>query len=161
MRVYVESVLPCEPDAAWEKVQTSALLLQIARPLVVLRPARGEELPERWRHGQTVRCRSYLFGVIPFGTRTLTFEHIDADGRTIQTRESDPLVRRWDHHIRAGATGDGRTHYADDVEIDAGVLTPLVWLFAQVFYRHRHRRWRAVARRLSGAAVTAAAGGQV
>jgi hypothetical protein len=38
----------------------------------------------------------------------------------------------------------------DTVEVRAGVLTPFIWLFAQLFYRHRQRRWRAlVARRFA------------
>jgi hypothetical protein len=39
---------------------------------------------------------------------------------------------------------------SDEIEIEAGWLTFFVWLFAQWFYRHRQRKWRNVARRLSG-----------
>jgi hypothetical protein len=152
MRVYVESVLPCPPDAAWEEVQNSALLLEVTRPLVVIGPAAGESLPERWRQGETVRCRSYLFGLIPLGTHTIVLERVDPDAREIQSREHDPLVRRWDHLVRVRATEDGQTRYSDEIEIEAGLLTPLVGMFARWFYRHRQRRWQAVARRLTGAA---------
>jgi len=30
----------------------------------------------------------------------------------------------------------------DRVANNAGILTPCIWLFAQLFYRHRQRRWR-------------------
>jgi hypothetical protein len=30
----------------------------------------------------------------------------------------------------------------DRIELHAGLLTPAVWLFAFMFYRYRHRRWR-------------------
>jgi hypothetical protein len=70
----------------------------------------------------------------------------------IQSRESDPIVRRWDHRIRVQEISDCRAHYSDEIEIDAGILTPVVWLFAAGFYRHRQRRWRAIARRLARAA---------
>jgi hypothetical protein len=36
----------------------------------------------------------------------------------------------------------------DEVDIAAGHMTPIVWAFAQVFYRHRQHRWRALARTL-------------
>jgi hypothetical protein len=42
----------------------------------------------------------------------------------------------------------GTCRYSDEIEIDAGLLTPLVWLFARVFYGHRQRRWQKVAMRL-------------
>jgi hypothetical protein len=38
-----------------------------------------------------------------------------------------------------------RCRYRDRVEIDAGVLTPLVVAFARWFYGVRQRRWRVLA----------------
>jgi hypothetical protein len=149
MRVFVESVLDCAPERVWGEVQTSRLLLDVARPLVVIKPAASATFPERWIEGAVVQCRSYLLGLVPLGTRTLLFERIDQKAQKIQTREHDPLVRRWDHVIRVAAAGDGRTRYSDEIEIDAGALTLPVWLFAQWFYRHRQRRWQSVARRLN------------
>jgi hypothetical protein len=80
--------LACTPDAAWEKVQTSALLLHVAAPLI--------------------HCRDHWITIAP-------------------------------------GAADGTTHYTDRVEIEAGLLTPLIAGFARVFYAHRQRRWRALA----------------
>ena len=148
MRVFVESVLPCDADLAWEEVQHSALLVGVARPFVLIEPMPGEAFPIRWTAPTTHLCRCFLFGLIPLGTRTLTFARIDHDLREIHTRESDPLIRQWDHCIRIKPLGKSRCHYSDEIELDAGVLTPLVWLFTTGFYMHRQRRWRTVARRL-------------
>ena len=147
MRVFVESLLPCNADLAWAAVQTSALLGEVAAPLMTFRPVAGETLPERWPAGQTMRCRVYLFGLIPVGTQVIHFERIDPATREIQSRESTLLVARWDHLIRIQPTTNGRCRYSDEVEIEAGWRTPLVWMFALSFYRHRQRRWRRVARR--------------
>ena len=151
MRVFVESILSCDADRAWAAVQTSALLLEVARPLITFRPLPGEALPERWAETMTVRCRSYLFGLVPLGTRTIFIERVDPEQREIQSREHDPLIRRWDHLVRVKPIGPAQCTYSDEIEIEAGPLTPLVWLFAQFFYRHRQRRWRAVAKRLQAA----------
>ncbi len=148
MRVAVESVFPCSAVLAWEEVLTSRLLVEVAAPLVAIRPAPGEELPERWLAGSAVRVRSYLFGVIPLGERALRFERIDPAACEIQTRESDRLVRRWDHLISIQPAADGCCRYRDQIDIDAGWFTAGVWLFAQWLYRHRQRRWQAVAKRL-------------
>jgi hypothetical protein len=150
MRVYVETQLPCEGDSAWDAVQTAALFSEVAYPMATIRPPVGETLPERWQPESSIRCRCYLFGLIPIGTRTVQFEKIDHESREMQTRESDPLVRRWDHVIRVRPDGPGRCRYSDEIEIKAGMLTLFIWLYAMVFYRHRQRRWRRVARRLSG-----------
>jgi hypothetical protein len=58
------------------------------------------------------------------------------------------LVRRWDHRIRIRPGPDGRsTLYRDEIDIEAGALTPAVGLRAQGLYRGRQRRWRRLARR--------------
>jgi hypothetical protein len=153
VQVRLESVLPCSADAAWEEVQKTALLAEIAWPLITFGPAGGDALPERWPNGGTVLVRSCMFGVIPLGTRTLTIEPVAPGAREIQTREHDPLIRRWDHYIRIDEAGHGRCRYLDRVDIDAGALTLPVWLFSQLFFRHRQRRWQRVARRLSRGAA--------
>jgi len=151
MRVFVESLLPCSAERAWSAVQTRALLEEVVYPIVVLRPVKAKQLPDRWTLGPKVRCRSFLFGLITLGTRNLWFERIDQQQFEIQTREWDRLVRRWDHLIRIRPESAGSCRYSDEIEIEAGWRTPLVAMFAWFFYRHRQRRWRRVARRLAEA----------
>ncbi len=152
MRCFVQTILNCPAQRVWATVQTSSLLLDVIRPLVRLEPVGSEPFPERWTQGMSVRCRVYLFGVLLPGVHTLELERINQAGREIQSRERDPIVKRWDHRIRVQEISGGRAHYSDEIEIDAGILTPVVWLFAAGFYRHRQRRWRTIARRLARAA---------
>jgi len=159
MKVYVESILPCGHELAWAEVQKSALLEEVAWPIVTfLAAAGGEPFPERWEQGPPVRCRCYLFGLIPLGTHSLVFDRIDPAAHKIDTLETDWLVRVWNHRISTQPTGDGQTHYSDAVEIHAGLLTFGVWLFANAFYRYRQRRWRKVAQRLEAEHLETEAG---
>jgi hypothetical protein len=48
----------------------------------------------------------------------------------------------WNHNISFREVGPGKVSYADEIEIQAGWLTPAIWLFAHLFYRHRQRRWK-------------------
>lgn len=148
MRVCVQSVLPCSADDAWHEVQKPSLLIHVAWPLVTFQPVSPERLPERWVQGGTVLLHSRLLGIIPFGVRTLYFERVDNKCREIQTRERDALIPRWDHLIRVQSESADATRYLDEIEIEAGIFTLPVYVFAQCFYRHRQRRWKAVARRL-------------
>jgi hypothetical protein len=77
------------------------------------------------------------------------FERVDRVRREIQTREKDILCRQWDHLIQVRESEDGRTLYSDSIEIDAGMLTLPVWLFANWFYRHRQNRWKMIAQQLA------------
>ena len=149
MKVYVESVLECSSDKIWDEVQKSSSFLEVIYPLVKVTPLPSQAFPQRWRAGSTVKCKSYVFGLVPLGTRSVFFERIDQAQREIQTREHDPLIRRWDHLIRVRAADSGQTRYIDEIHIDAGLLTVAVWLFAHWFYRHRQRRWKGIARRLA------------
>jgi len=151
MKVYVESVLDCSASRAWSEVRTSRLLLEVMRPLLRFEPPRGTSFPLEWEQGTTIRGKSYLFGLIPLGLRTIRFERIDPQRREIQTRETDRLINRWDHLISIREISAGSTLYSDEIEIEAGICTWIVSLFAQCFYRHRQRRWKRVARRLSAA----------
>ncbi len=145
MLVHCATNLPCPPQMVWDEVQKASLLHEVIWPIVVIQ---GQEWPERWSESAALRCRSFLFGLIPLGLRTLQFERVDPQAREIRTHEFDPLCRRWDHCVRVRELPNGQTKYSDTVEIDAGWLTPLVWLFASCFYRHRQRRWHRVVQRL-------------
>jgi ligand-binding SRPBCC domain-containing protein len=151
MNVFVASVFDCPAEKVWNEVQKSSLLQEIIFPLARVVPVGASAFPERWKQGETIVCQSCLFGVIPIGTRALYFERIDHARQEIQTREQDALIQRWDHLIRVEPTDDGRTCYSDTIAIEAGWLMPLVWLFAQCFYRHRQKRWRRIAKRLATA----------
>jgi hypothetical protein len=148
VRVELESVLPCSADAAWQAVQTSRLLTDICFPLVMFGRVDGHEFPEQWPAGESLDCRSYLFGMIPLGRRRIRFERIDGEAREIQSRESDLLVARWDHLIQITPAGPNQCRYRDEILIEAGRLTGLVAWFARRLYHHRQKRWQAVARKL-------------
>jgi hypothetical protein len=86
------------------------------------------------------------FGFIPAGVRNLHFQRIDQVNFEILTLENDPLVKSWTHAISIKPLGQDRSIYRDVIDIDAGRLTALVWAWADWFYRHRQRRWRALAK---------------
>jgi hypothetical protein len=145
MIVDVSTVLNCSAAKAWNEVQKSSLLLDVIWPLARVVPV-GVPFPERWSEGLTIQCKSFVLGVIPIGVRTLHFEKIDHKEYQIQSREHDPLIARWDHLISIQPLEDTRSIYRDTIEIDAGSLTFVVGAWANLFYRYRQRRWRALAK---------------
>jgi len=67
---------------------------------------------------------------------------MDKDTNTVSSQESGLLARMWNHDISFREVGPGKVSYTDEIEIQAGCLTPAIWLFAHLFYRHRQRRWK-------------------
>ena len=147
MIVDVSTILNCSAAKAWNEVQKSSLHRHVIRPLARLVPV-GAPLPERWSEGHTIQCKLFVFGVIPIGVRTLHIEKIDHKSYEIQSREHDPLIARWDHLVSIKPLADTQSIYRDTIDIDAGSLTFVVWAWANWFYRHRQRRWRALAKTL-------------
>ena len=149
MKVHVESVLDCPPQKIWAALTHSASFLRVIKPIVSVKPLSPSQHPKKWQEDSAVFIKPYLFGLIPMSEKKIYFETIDHDSRFIQTRESDALVKVWDHSISVNPQGEYQTKYADTIEIKAGIFTPLVWLFAEYFYRHRQRRWKELALELN------------
>jgi hypothetical protein len=106
-------------------------------------------LPEHFAAGETYRVRLLFFGRIPAWWHEITIVQLNDIEREILTSEQGGSVKEWNHRITVDERGPWRSHYTDEIEIGAGPLTPLVWAYAQLFYRYRQWRWRRLARRLA------------
>ena len=142
----VSTRLVCSREDLWRELSDPRSLQFVASPILRFEPAEQGGLPAEWRVGPTYLLKLYLLGVIPFGRHTIQLLEIDEDENTIISRESGSVARVWNHTISFRESGPGVVTYTDRIEIDAGWLTPVIWLFAQVFYRHRQRRWKVLLR---------------
>jgi len=148
----LETRLPCDAETAWRAVMTTRLLHEVAAPWVRFRPLEPARLPETWSPGR-YRVAMRLAGLIPLGTQWIGIEIPPperAPGGTVHVLRDDgsgPLARVWDHRIRVAPLAEGCCRYRDEVEIQAGWPTPLVWGFAWLFFRHRQSRLRRLAAR--------------
>jgi hypothetical protein len=87
-------------------------------------------------------------GIPPGSPHTFRIVRVDEDAMEIDTNESGGFIRAWSHSMKVEPIDDARCRYSDRIELDAGPLTPLVWLFASLFYRYRQSRWRRLAMQL-------------
>jgi hypothetical protein len=145
MLVRLRTELPCSHEIAAAEVRKPRLLEHVASPLVHFEPIDPPVFPQYWSEG-TYWVRLRILGFIPFGKQAVrvSFPPVD-QGFAVRDNGYSALIKAWDHHItiRPSATG---CSYEDQVRVSAGILTPIVWLFAVIFYRHRQRRWRKLAR---------------
>jgi hypothetical protein len=144
----VSTNLDCSPERAWDAVQRPETLQYITRGLLGFRAL--EELPEQFGPGTVLRVRLFFFHVLPAWQHEIAIVRLDPERRELYTNERGGPVRDWNHLITVealpGAPGSAR--YTDEIDIKGGPLTPLVWLYAQLFYRYRQRRWRRLAQTL-------------
>jgi len=158
MKVSRSTHIALKPETVWAEVQTAGLLQHIAWPLVRFIPV-DDAAFESFRPGGRYEVKLRLFGIIPFGTQWIVTSMHEADGTDWPKRLRDnghsALISRWDHWITVMPEPNGGTHYSDEVEVSAGALTPPIWAFAQIFYWHRQRRWRGLAKRFAARRVIA------
>ena len=74
---------------------------------------------------------------------------VDSRAREIRAQEAGGPITAWNHRIRIQPEGSG-CRYTDEVRINAGLLTPMVWLHTQLFFRYRQMRWRRLVRAAMG-----------
>ena len=90
-----------------------------------------------------------LFDAIPVGRWRFKVVARDDVGRRLRSEESGTGVRRWAHEIGIEETGNNRSRLSDTIEIDAGLLTPIIVRFARSEYERRHRLRRQMIERES------------
>lgn len=144
MKISLSTGISCSWEEAAEQVLTTRLLHYIARPLVSFSPVGADPLPDTWTEG-THWVRLRLFGVLPLGKQAIVISILPVTrGFALRDAGYSTLIPVWDHTLTIEPSPKGAL-YTDTVEVKAGLLTPFIWLFAQVFFRHRQRRWRALA----------------
>lgn len=148
MKLSLETSLNASPERVWQEVKTVRLFQFVTSPLVIFRSAEPAGLPDHFVEGPH-RVRLYLFGLLPMGPQIIDVSKGPDDGPSYWLRDNgrSALIKTWDHRISITPSAEGRTVYGDTVEIDAGVLTPLIFAFAALFFRWRQHRWRVLVRR--------------
>ena len=138
MTVRVQTQLPIPAEKAFELAQKLATFRHVTFPIL-----RVSDLPDRVEEGNEVSARIYFFGLLPAWWHNLRLVHVRP--YEIYSNEQGGPVKTWNHRLHFEATSEASCRYTDEVEITAGLLTPFVWLFAQLIYRYRQMRWRALA----------------
>jgi hypothetical protein len=92
--------------------------------------------------GVEIRTVVSSFGLLPSTPHTFRIVSVDGDKMQIDTRESGVSIQAWNHSMKVQPISETRCRYEDRIELQAGLLTPVVWAFASLFYRYRQSRWR-------------------
>lgn len=142
MLARISTQLDCTASELWQEISKPDSLQFVASPILVFVPIESGVFDIEWEIGRDYPLKLYFLNLIPLGRHTIQLVEVDRDRNVISSRESGPLVPVWNHTILFQETRPGLVSYTDEIEIRAGWLTPFVWLFAYVFYRHRQRRWK-------------------
>ena len=114
----MSSTLPVPAEGVGGLMGKPALLRHVTWPILRIRG-----LPDTVAPGQRMVVRLVLLGVVPLWDHTIT---VTAGGDLeARTEEHGGPLRAWRHHLHVEPLGPAGCRYTDEVEIDAGRLTPL------------------------------------
>lgn len=130
-------------DRIWDEVNRSRLLQYVAWSLVRFQSVDPSGLPAEWLPGK-YEVHMLVFGVLPLGRQWIVISHPQTELpiRELLDDGHGQIITQWRHLIRVEPVGSKSTCYTDNLNVRAGLLTPIVWLWAVMFYAHRQRRWR-------------------
>jgi hypothetical protein len=140
-----EAELPLPAEEVWGLAKRTATQVYLSRKAF----AYSGELPEVRQQGYEVSYRLRLFGIVPTWRHWQCFERVDERERELFVRERGGPYRVWNHRMRVEASGAAACRFVEAIEVEAGVLTPLVWLAARMLCRSRMRRLEELARVLA------------
>lgn len=150
MKLRLSTILNTPIEQVFEWLQTPRLLQYIAHPLIEFRAIEPVTFPEVWTVGD-YRVEMRFLGLIGIGEQNIRIRLEPAQqipGQRYQLLDDgySHLIQRWHHTIYLEALHNGFTRYVDELELEAGLLTKPVWLFAYLFYTYRQHRWRQLVR---------------
>ena len=142
------STLEAPAELVWAAVLRTDTFSYVAAPL--LRFPAADLAEARWLPGLELEDRLLLFGFIPLGRHRIHLTDVDDEARRLRTDEGSRLLRRWEHSIEVERVDAAHCRYSDHLSIEAGAATSAVGLVARGLFWWRHRRWRRLARELTG-----------
>lgn len=125
-------------DVVWASICDPQHLFKVTRPLLRLKP-RGS-VPERFRGNDTVVVQLIYSEILPANDHTIYFEEFDDQKQMYQTREHGGAIRMWNHHFWIERTSPTSCICHDEILVEAGAMTPILWCYAQGLYRWRYLR---------------------
>ncbi len=148
MRCIVQTHLNSQAEKVWAAAKQSATLIFVTHGLLGFSGA--EKMPPEWYPGAVFQTRFWFFHILPaWWKHRLEVTQVDENRKQITSHECGGMIRVWNHTIQIEPSSEG-CNYCDELEIEAGWLTPVVWLYANLFYRYRQARWQQLSKRIDG-----------
>ena len=126
MKVKISSVFHKSAVDVWPLVKKSSTLLYVTKGLLGF--VNASEFPRDWIEGSRERSNLQFFGFLPAWNHEIKFNKIDDDNYILYTNETGGLVTTWNHSIKVEKLSEFTCTYTDEVEIEAGLFTPLMWI---------------------------------
>jgi len=90
------------------------------------------------QEGETYKVDVTFYKIFKTRGYEMFIEHLDKEACVLQSREKGGAIKMWDHRLSVRQDGE-LVIWTDDVEIDAGLITPFAARFGAYLYQRRHK----------------------
>lgn len=145
------SALHCTLQTAWDSLHNPVVFQQVSAPFLTFEPVSPRPFPLRYESKKTYVVKAKAFGFFPLGVQEINpLTVTDHDERTFMDNGKGlsgllGAVTTFRHTMTLRPSGVGPTLLEDELEFQAGLLTPLLWLSFSAFWWWRHQKLRNLA----------------
>jgi hypothetical protein len=129
-----------------------AVFKKVSRPFLTFTPVSPREFPAHFVSGGSYVVRVRALGLIPLGTQEInplstmgkesSVFRDNGRGRSGSLR----IVRHFCHTMTLSPVSHNRSLLRDELEWDAGALSPLFWIGFRIFWSWRHSAMKRLAK---------------
>ena len=132
----ISKVYPVSAQALWEDILDPNALADSMKGSLTYSGLPREPVFE----GQRIVVSIKRWGWFPMGRWTMDVVRRDDDRRVLESREFGSLVRDYRQRLEVEPLGDSEARYSDHLDLDAGLLTDLMFPTFVSMYERRHEQ---------------------
>ncbi len=140
----IQSTFNLYIDDAWDLLIKRDTFLFITKGAVGFKNAK--HWPDEFYTGLEISTQLIFFHILPGWKHLLHLVNVDKARYRLISKERGGFIKTWNHDITLEKISEKKCTYIDTIEIKAGRLSPVVWLYAHIFYRYRQYRWKILIR---------------
>lgn len=151
MKFSLRVSLPCTVSQAFDALHNPDVFRAVSAPFLGFEALSPAQFPTRYESGKTYVVRVKALGVISLGTQEIN-PVSTAEGMTGTFQDHGrgltgalAPVTKFQHTMTLRPSGVGPTILEDELDFDAGILTPFMALGFRVFWWWRHRMMKRLA----------------
>lgn len=152
MKFSLQVELHCTVSEAFRALHNPDVFRRVSAPFLRFRPLSPRVFPERYVSGHSYVVSAYALGFVPLGTQEINPVTTSAgtertfldNGRGLTGALAKVTTFR--HRMHLSPSGRGPTLLTDELEFDAGILTPVMGVSFRLFWWWRHLKMKKLAR---------------
>lgn len=151
MKFSLQVLLPCTVSQAFDALHNPEVFRAVSRPFLGFEAVTPTPFPSRYESGKSYLVRVKALGLLSLGTQEIN-PVTSAEGMTRTFRDQGrgltgvlAQVTRFQHTMTLGPSGVGPTVLEDELDFDAGILTPFMGFGFRIFWWWRHRMMKRLA----------------